>query len=146
MDSWVIILISLVSLFIMMIIVAHIRAERNDIDTVNPYIDSTFSSILPAEMQKFAETMPTKPVRRRGVYERVFKSLMDNILAFLGLVILSPLFFQDNNSSVETTKNRHQAPPFLCVKQPNIFTADSFRALQTGKSNHFALELNVQLA
>ena len=89
----IIILICLVCLFILMKIVAALRTEDKTKDDNNPYIYPEYAvEVLPSEMAEIAEHMPDEPERHVGFYEKHLKRLLDIVLSFFGLVILSPLF------------------------------------------------------
>ena len=84
--------------------VAVIKRESSNIDDENPYLHPEIADkILPAEMAMWVNTPSTASIsdkgntlnkirNRSGAYERFLKPLIDVILSFLGLLVLSPLF------------------------------------------------------
>lgn len=84
--------VSLGGLFAYMKLVAAKRTEPADIDDDNPYLHPEKAEVLPEEMRKYAEVLPPKPERKVGLYERLGKVFLDNVLSFCGLLILSPVF------------------------------------------------------
>ena len=88
----IVVILALAALFIFMKVVASVRTESKGVDDDNPYINPSFAYVLPEEMRSFAEHMPEKPDRRRKLYETIVKVVLDNLLSFFGLILLSPLF------------------------------------------------------
>lgn len=85
-------LASLGGLFAWMKLVAAKRTEPSWIDDDNPYLHPERADVLPEEVRPFALRLPRKPERKKGLYERFGKILLDNVLSFCGLLILSPVF------------------------------------------------------
>ena len=92
MNKKTIALVSLGGLFAYMKLVAAKRTEPADIDDDNPYLNPEKAEVLPEEVRKYAGQLPPKPVRKPGLYERLGKVLLDNLLSFCGLLVLSPVF------------------------------------------------------
>ena len=84
--------VSLGGLFAWMKIVAEKRTEPITIDDDNPYLHPERADVLPEEARPFALRLPRKPERKKGLYERFGKVLLDNVLSFCGLLVLSPVF------------------------------------------------------
>jgi len=90
MSPLAIVLITLIALFVIMKIVAAMRTESKKINNENPYLHPEYESVLPEEMRGYK--LPIKPNRKSNQYEKVWKKVIDNILSFFGLVLLSPVF------------------------------------------------------
>ncbi len=71
----IVILVILVLLFVILRAIAYVTREDNNIDDDNPYIIDASNKRI-----------------KRNSYELIFKPLLSEILSFLCLVILSPLF------------------------------------------------------
>ena len=128
MDPWLIVLLSLICLYILMKIVAAIGAEAPSINNDNPYLHPNQESVLPEEMQGLK--LPQKPNRRTGFYELFWKRLIDEILSFFGLVILSPLFL----ILIIWVKTDDPGPAFFTQKRvgkgKNYFALHKFRSMK----------------
>ena len=98
------ILVVLLVIFIIMKTVAVIKREASNVDDENPYLHpERAEKILPAEMAMWVNTPSTDSIsdkgktlnkirNRSGAYEHFLKPLIDVILSFLGLLVLSPVF------------------------------------------------------
>lgn len=82
----------IIALFIVMKCIAVLKNEKEDINKDNPYIHIDFENMLSEDMRVFVENMPEKPKRKVGLYEKIWKKMLDNIISFLGLIVLSPFF------------------------------------------------------
>lgn len=86
-------LISLMCVYIALKALAAVRSEYKNIDDNNPYVHPEVAyDVLPDDMAEYADNMPNPPNRQSGIYERFFKRVLDSVVSFLGLIILSPLF------------------------------------------------------
>lgn len=94
-------LIALLTIFIIMKVVAVIKREPLSIDDENPYLHPEIAEkVLSEEMVAWVTTPSSDSAtekiaihsRKRNAYERFFKPLIDTILSFFGLLILSPVF------------------------------------------------------
>lgn len=90
MNAWIIVLSALICVYILMRIAAAIRTEPASINDENPYLHPEKKDVLPEQMRDVR--LGGKPERSAGLYERVWKRVIDSILSFFGLVLLSPLF------------------------------------------------------
>lgn len=90
MNFWLIMLLILICIYVLMCVVAVVKTEPLSINDENPYFHPEKRDVLPEDMQSVI--IPQKPARKTGVYERVLKRIIDNILSFLGLIILFPFF------------------------------------------------------
>ena len=81
-------------LFILMRAVAFIRKEDKNIDRDNPYIHPEAVEVLPEDMRGFVALYPAQSnlQDRASFYEKLLKPILDVILSFLGLLLLSPIF------------------------------------------------------
>ena len=71
-------------------LIATVRTESKKINDKNPYLHPEYIEVLPEEMRNYP--LPPKPYRNVGYYERVWKKILDTMLSFFGLLILSPVF------------------------------------------------------
>lgn len=128
MNIWLIVFVLLICIYIVLRIVAAICSEDPGIDDENPYLDPDQIQILPEEMRLVS--MPPKPDRNAGFYERILKSVIDSILSFLGLVILSPLFL----ILVVWIKMDDPGPAFFTQKRvgkgKTFFSLHKFRSMK----------------
>lgn len=97
-----IVLYIIMGIFAVAVILALWRKEPENADERNPYIDKSVSSgtvsidgdKLPEDMWFYVallhETM--RPLRKTGLYERVIKRILDIIISFIALLVLSPLY------------------------------------------------------
>ncbi len=93
MNPFLIVLIALAGLYLLMKAVPLIRTEKKTADGENPYLHPELAEkILPADMAAYAKDLPQKPARKAGFYERFVKPVLDEILSFFGLTLLSPIF------------------------------------------------------
>ena len=83
---------SVLALFSYMKYVAAKRSEPESINDDNPYLHPEKADVLPEKMRGYPIAMPIKPERRLGLYEKIGKVVLDNLLSFCGLLILSPIF------------------------------------------------------
>lgn len=90
MSPWIVSLIVVVALYVLLKAIALLSLEKKSIDDDNPYIRPDKAGVLPKEMQEIQ--LPVKAERKRTVYETIWKRIIDSILSFFGLIILSPLF------------------------------------------------------
>lgn len=79
-----------VGLFVLMKLLAVVRHDPADINDDNPYLHPEKWNVLPDNMQ--AAKMPKHVGAKSGIYDKVFKKIIANILSFCGLVLLSPLY------------------------------------------------------
>lgn len=99
------IFIALLAVFTIMKIIALFKREPQSIDDENPYLHPEIAEkVLPSEMAAWvniplADSVSSVSDKRehihskeKNLYERFFKTLIDSILSFFGLLILSPVF------------------------------------------------------
>ena len=87
-----IILLALSGGYILLRIAAAAASETKALNRENPYLNPANLDNLPVAMRPYAQQLPEKEKRKAGLYERLFKRIIDAVLSFLGLVILSPVF------------------------------------------------------
>ena len=136
------IFIVVVVIFIIMKAVAVTKREPLNIDDKNPYLHPEIAEeVLPAEMVRWVTNpsvastyyeeyaLNNKMKSSCGVYERFFKPLIDVILSFVGLLILSPVFLAitlaikiDDPGSVFFTQKR-------VGRNKHFFTLHKFRSM-----------------
>ena len=90
MNPWIVVLISWLSGFVVLRLIAAICSEKNSLDEDNPYLHPEKKSVLPEEMREYS--LPVKPNRKKGVYETVIKRIIDAVLSYFGLILLAPVF------------------------------------------------------
>lgn len=84
---------SVICAYIVLRILAAVLSNREDISDNNPYLNpNKADEILPDDMAEYAKNMPNSPDRNIGLYEKFFKRLIDSVISFFGLLILSPIF------------------------------------------------------
>ena len=106
------IIVALVALFLALKAVAFFRREEREeknIDDANPYLHPELAEkLLSPEMAIYvrvarpdehdehdkhnSDEQHSRPSKEKTIYEALLKPILDNILSFLGLIILSPLF------------------------------------------------------
>ena len=106
------ILVTLVALFLALKAVAFFRREEKNIDDSNPYLHPELAEkLLNPEMAIYVgvarsdehgkhssnehsrpSEQHSRPSKEKMVYEAFLKPFLDNILSFLGLLLLSPVF------------------------------------------------------
>lgn len=130
MNTWMIVLLALTCVYIVLRAVAAVRAEPKSINDENPYLHSKKAYVLPENMQEYAESMPKASGRKIGLYEKAWKRVIESILSFFGLIILSPLFLVlviwikiDDSGPVFFTQKR-------VGKDKTFFTLHKFRSMQ----------------
>ncbi len=125
-----ILLFLFIGYFVLLKIIVCLRDESQNLDKDNPYLDSSFSAVLPENMRHFTEHMPSKPDRSIGIYERIIKTVLDNVLSFFGLVILSPVFL----IIMALIKVDDPGPIFFTQKRigkdKQFFTLHKFRSMK----------------
>lgn len=90
MNVLLIILMILAGIFIIMRIVVAVKTESKNVDDDNPYLHPENAYLLPEEVRNCS--LPEKPERKAGLYERFWKRILDIVLSFFGLLFLSPVF------------------------------------------------------
>lgn len=86
-----IVLYILLGVFLVLGCLALVRKEDKSINDDNPYLYPEKRNVLPEEMREFIVPIQ-KPKRKKGLYEQCLKRIVDIVLSFCGLVILSPLY------------------------------------------------------
>ena len=81
----------LAGLFVLLRVVSVLRGDRADINDSNPYLHPEKKDVLPEAQRPFVSPEPKAP-KQTGLYDRVWKRLIDALASFFGLVILSPLY------------------------------------------------------
>ena len=85
------ILLILLGLFIGLKVAAFFGKEEQNIDDKNPYLHPELAEqVLPEDMQKYVNSRAEH--KQRNIYEFFIKPVIDNVLSFLGLLLLSPVF------------------------------------------------------
>ncbi len=90
MNTWFIVLLVLIGLYAVLRVAAAMCGEKEAINDDNPYLHPEKRDVLPEDMRSV--TLGEKPQRRSGSYEKIWKRVIDSILSFFGLIILSPVF------------------------------------------------------
>ncbi len=102
-------------LFVTMEVVAKGKKEGVNIDDGNPYLAENHPQSEGNQTEKDKEYIngTTFSENSLGIYERIAKPIIDTILSFLGLVLLSPVFafisiaiFFDDPGSIFFTQKR----------------------------------------
>lgn len=101
------ILFILFTLFLALKAVAFFRREEKNIDDSNPYLHPELAEkLLNPEMAVYvnmhqslnkngkhgSDEQHSRPSKEKTIYEAFLKPILDNILSFLGLLLLSPVF------------------------------------------------------
>ena len=86
-------LITLICLFALLKVVAFIKKDPVDVNTKNPYLLPQYiDTQLDSTMAQAAHNMPAKPSYAPSFYAAHLKPILDAILSFAGLLLLSPVF------------------------------------------------------
>lgn len=86
-------LITLICLFVLLKVVAFIKKDPVDVNAQNPYLFPQYiDSQLDPAMAQAARNMPVKPSYAPSCYTSYVKPVLDTLLSFAGLVLLSPVF------------------------------------------------------
>lgn len=86
-------LFTIIGLFALLKGVAWIRKDPTDVNTQNPYLFPQYiDTQLDPVMAQVAHNMPVKPSYVPSFYTAHVKPVLDTILAFFGLLLLSPVF------------------------------------------------------
>lgn len=87
------VLITLICLFVLLKVVAFIKKDPEDVNTQNPYLFPQYiDTQLDPAMAQAAHNMPAKPSYAPSFYTVYVKPVLDAILSFAGLLLLSPVF------------------------------------------------------
>lgn len=87
------IVIFLIALFVFLKFFAFVRRESVSVNAQNPYLfPQCIDTQLDQTMAKAAHNIPTKPSYIPSSYTTYVKPVLDTILAFFGLLLLSPVF------------------------------------------------------
>ena len=86
-------LVTVVGLFVLLKGIAWIKRDPADVNVQNPYLFPLYvDTQLDASMAQAVRNMPVKPSYTPSFYTVRIKSVLDTILSFLGLLLLSPVF------------------------------------------------------
>lgn len=123
MNLWFIMFLVIVCSYVLMCIVAIVKNDPVFVNDENPYLNSSAISVLPEDMRRFVKRMPENPGRKAGLYEKIWKRVIDSMLSFLGLMILSPVFLvvviwikiDDPGPAFFTQKRVGKGKAFFCL-------------------------------
>lgn len=83
----------LICLFLLLKLVAFFKKDPADINAQNPYLFPQYiDTQLEPAMAQAARNMPAKPGYVPSFYVTYLKPILDIVLAFMGLILLSPVF------------------------------------------------------
>ncbi len=86
-------LITLICLFLLFKLVAFIKKDPVAVNAQNPYLFPQYiDTQLDPAMAQAARNMPARPNYVPSFYVTYLKPILDTVLAFFGLLILSPVF------------------------------------------------------
>ncbi len=77
--------------FLVLSCIAFLQREPETINDENPYLHPEKKGILPDDMKEYIADVQ-KQKRKKGLYEKRVKRILDVALSFCGLVILLPLY------------------------------------------------------